>query len=36
MEGIIYTNDSRIVEIIARKHLSDTPKVTVKVEEVKS
>lgn len=34
MEGIVYSNDSRVVEVTARKHLSDTPRVEVVVEEL--
>ncbi len=28
-EGLVYTNDSRVVDLHARKHLGDTPGVTV-------
>jgi Holliday junction resolvase RusA-like endonuclease len=34
LEGIAYTNDSRIVDLRVRKHLSDTPRVVVEVEEL--
>ena len=32
MEGVVYTNDSRIVELQLAKHLSDFPRCEVKVE----
>lgn len=34
MEGVLYTNDSRIVELRLSKHLSDTPRVEVSVREI--
>jgi Holliday junction resolvase RusA-like endonuclease len=32
MEGVIYTNDSRIVCLLVEKHLSDKPRVDVRIE----
>lgn len=32
LEGLVYTNDSRIVELRARKHLDESPRVEVRVE----
>jgi Holliday junction resolvase RusA-like endonuclease len=32
MEGVIYTNDSRIVELCLGKYLSDTPRCEVTIE----
>ena len=32
MEGVIYTNDSRIVSLCVEKHLSDRPRCEVRVE----
>ena len=32
MEGVVYSNDSRIVQLVLAKHLSDTPRCEVTVE----
>jgi Holliday junction resolvase RusA-like endonuclease len=33
-EGIVYVNDSRVVDLSVRKHLSDTPRVEIQVEQL--
>ena len=35
MEGVIYTNDSRIVSLQVEKYLSETPRCVVRIEEKK-
>lgn len=34
MEGVIYTNDSRIVDVIFRKRYGDPPRTEVRISEV--
>jgi Holliday junction resolvase RusA-like endonuclease len=35
-EGLVYTNDSRIVDLHVRKHLSDNPRVEIEIKAVRA